>query len=105
MMFSMSIVIAFCQFVRVLLRSRFHLAAENLALRQQLAILHRDRPKPKLHPCDRLFWVGLSRLFAGWRSWLVIVKPDTVVRWHRAGFRLYWRRKSNSTPGRLLIAL
>jgi hypothetical protein len=91
--------IASC-FVRALLLSRATLAAENLALRQQLAILDRKRPRPKLKNRDRLFWVLLSRLWSGWQSVLVIVKPETVIRWHRQGFKYYWRWKSRSKPGR-----
>lgn len=76
--------------------SRFSLAAENLALRQQLAVYQRKIKRPKLRKRDRLFWVCLSRLWSGWRSPLVLVQPATVVKWHRAGFRLYWRWKSRS---------
>jgi putative transposase len=66
------------------------LAWENLALRQQLAVATRSHQRPRLRSRGRLFWVMLSRLWKGWRSALVIVKPDTVVRWHRAGFRVFW---------------
>jgi transposase InsO family protein len=91
--------IASC-FVRALLLGRAALAVENLALRQQLAILDRKLPRPKLKKRDRLFWVLLSRLWSGWQSVLVIVKPETVIRWHRQGFRYYWHWKSRSKPGR-----
>ncbi len=67
---------------------------ENLALRQQLAILKRTSKRPPIQPKDRLFWILLSRLWCRWREVLIIVKPDTVVRWHRQGFRLFWKRKS-----------
>ncbi len=77
---------------------------ENLALRQQLAVLKRAAPRPKLRWRDRLFWVALSRLWRGWRSALVLVQPETVVRWHRLGFRLFWRWKSSGRPGRPGIA-
>ena len=70
------------------------MALENLALRQQLAVLSRERPRPKLCRWDRLFWVCLSKLWSGWPSALVLVQPDTVVRWHRQSFRLWWRWKS-----------
>ncbi len=91
-------------FVRGLFASRAVLAAENLALRQQLAVLVRSRPRPRLTWRDRLFWVWLSRLFSRWRDWLNIVEPETVVRWHRAGFRLFWRWKSSGgKPGRAAI--
>jgi transposase InsO family protein len=90
--------------VRCWLVGRTALAAENLALRQQLAVLHRSLPRPKLRPRDRLFWAWLSRLWRGWRSVLVIVRPETVVRWHRLGFRLFWRWKSRGRPGRPKVA-
>ena len=63
-------------------------------MRQQLAVLHRTTPRPKLHRADRLFWAWLSRLWTGWRTALVLVQPETVVRWHRQGFRLFWPWKS-----------
>ena len=71
-----------------------HLVLENLALRQQLAILRRRVPRPKLRLLDRLFWVALSRLWPRWREVLHIVTPGTVIAWHRAGFRLFWRWRS-----------
>lgn len=77
--------------------NRADLAAENLALRQQLAVLRRTAKRPQICQRDRIFWVWLSRLWKNWRSSLLIVQPDTVVRWHRRGFRLYWRWKSRKT--------
>ena len=85
-------------FVRGLVSDQARLAAENLALRQQLAVLKRTTPRPKIRRSDQIFWVWLSRLWAEWRVALVVVKPETVVRWHRQGFRLYWRWKSKSDP-------
>ncbi len=87
------------------LRRHAALVTENAALRHQLAVLERQaRGRPQLRPGDRLFWAWLSRLWPGWRDALVIVKPDTVLRWHRYGFRLYWRWKSRSRrPGRSRI--
>ena len=84
------------------LRSHAALQAENAAWRHQLAVLQRQaRGRPRLRPVDRLFWTWLRRLWPGWRQALVIVKPDTVLRWHRYGFRLYWRWKSRPRgPGR-----
>lgn len=88
-------------FLRTFFVDQAALAAENLALRQQLAILHRSARRPRLRARDRIFWSWLSRLWTGWRSVLVIVQPETVVKWHRQGFRLYWRWKSRrNTPGR-----
>jgi putative transposase len=87
--------------LRSWLRSRAALALENLALRQQLAVLRRSVKRAKVRDRDRLFWVWLSRFWTGWSSALVIVKPETVIRWHRAGFRLYWRWRSRKrTVGR-----
>ncbi len=84
------------------LRSRAALQVENAALRHQLAVLQRQtRGRPQLRTIDRLFWTWLYRLWPGWRHALVIVTPDTVVRWHRQGFQLYWRWKSRPRgPGR-----
>ena len=75
-------------FLGALFRRQAELAAENLVLRQQLAVLEHKSKRPRLRKRDRIFWVWLSRLWAGWRSVLVIVQPDTVARWHREGFRL-----------------
>jgi transposase InsO family protein len=72
-------------------RSRRNLLLENLALRQQLAVLASRHPQPRLGAHDRLFWVILRRFWSGWKQSLLIVQPETVVRWHREGFRLYWK--------------
>ena len=72
----------------------FDLALENFALRQQLAILKRSKKRPQIRNRDRLFWILLSRFWSGWRDALIVVKPETVVRWHKKGFRLFWRFKS-----------
>ena len=80
--------------LRSLLRSRFDLAMENAALRQQLAVMKQRRTRPRLRRTDRLFWVVLRRVWSGWTDALIVVKPETVVRWHRAGFRAYLRWKS-----------
>ncbi len=82
------------------LRSRRKQAIVELALRQQLATYAQKRSKPRLTPLDRAFWVALSRFWPRWEDALVIVKPDTVIRWHRKGFRLYWRAISKRGPGR-----
>src|SRR3989442_1032513 len=70
------------------------LALENLALRHQLAVYRRTAPRPKLRTTDRLFWVGLARVWTGWRQSLVIVAPATVVRWQRRRFREHWTQFS-----------
>jgi hypothetical protein len=71
-------------------RPRASLVAENLALRQQLAALVRGRPRPQLGPIDRAFWVVLSRTWSRWADVLAIVKPATVITWHRRGFARFW---------------
>ena len=76
----------------------------ELALRQQLATYAQKQSKPKIIPLDRAFWVALFRFWPRWKDALVIVKPDTVVRWHRKGFRLYWRWLSKRGPGRPQIS-
>src|ERR1700678_2291157 len=70
---------------------RRSLLLENLALRQQLAVLKRRHPRPSLYPFDKLFWVIARRGGSAWKQSLIIVTPETVVRWHRAGFCMYWR--------------
>src|SRR5260370_10834012 len=70
--------------------NRRSLMLENLALRQQLAVLKRKHPRPKLGPLDKLFWVVALRFWSRWKETLFLVLPETVVRWHRAGFRRYW---------------
>jgi transposase InsO family protein len=82
--------------IRGAILPRTALLAENLALRQQLLVLQRSVNRAKLRPSDRLFWVWLSRVWTDWKSVLVIVQPETVVRWHREGFRLYWKWKSRA---------
>jgi len=82
--------------LRSIFQSRNDLILENLALRQQLAALKRKSPRPRLCLLDRFFWVWLRRIWSRWRGSLVIVRPETVVRWHREGFRRYWHWKSRS---------
>jgi putative transposase len=70
--------------------SRRDLLLEVLALRQPLTVLKRRRCRPRLTTADRVFWMMLRRFWSGWKRTLVIVQPDTVVGWHRTGFKLYW---------------
>jgi putative transposase len=88
------------------LRSRDALHAEILALRHQLSVFQRKNRgrRLRLDVADRLFWVWLSRLWSGWRSALVIVKPETVIAWHHRGFRLYWSWKSRHRQGRPTVS-
>src|SRR5215472_15862891 len=85
--------------VRAAVRERRDLALENLALRQQLAVLKRRKRVPRLRRNDRLFWVVLSRLWASWRRALHMINADTVVGWQRKGFRIYWARISQRKSG------
>ena len=86
-------------------KARRELALENVALRQQLAVLRRSVKRPRLSKVDRVFWVLLRRIWTDWEGVLVIVKPETVVRWHRCGFRRYWTWKSRRRrPGRPGVA-
>jgi putative transposase len=71
--------------------SRKSLLIENIALRQQLAVFKRKHSRPRLSAMDKLFWVALRRFWSSWKTALIVVTPDTVVRWHRTGFQLYWR--------------
>jgi putative transposase len=92
--------------LRDCLRSRAVLQAEILALRHQLLIFERSRRghNLRLRWTDRALWVWLSRLWNDWRSALLMVKPETVIRWHRQGFRLYWRWKSRHGDGRPAVS-
>ena len=80
--------------LRATIRCRSDLVAENLALQQQLAVMKHQHHRPRLTDADRYFWVALSRIWLGWHFSLHIVRPESVVRWHRQGFRYYWRWKS-----------
>ena len=84
-------------------RPRQDLVLENLLLRHQLAVLTRPtrtRPRRQLRTWDKVLWVLARRFCAGWHEHLAFVTPDTVVRWHRQGWRLFWRWKSRSRGGR-----
>jgi hypothetical protein len=82
------------------LRPKHELALENLALRHQIAVLHREMHKPRLQGKDRLFWVVLKRWWPNWRAALILFQPETVISWQRAGFRMFWRWKSRRRGGR-----
>jgi hypothetical protein len=84
------ILVLFAVLVR-LFHARSNLLLENLALRQQLAVLKRRHPRARLSLIDRVFWIAARRFWSGWKQRLIIVTPETVTRWHRAGFQMYWR--------------
>jgi hypothetical protein len=80
------------------LKPKALVVAENRCLRQQLLVLQRRQPRPYLKTADRLFWVLASRWLGGWRNLLLIVKPQTVSKWHQRGWRLYWSWRSRMRP-------
>ena len=82
------------------LRGNRKLALENLALRHQLMVVQRQVKRTRLSNADRALWVLLRKLWPDWDKALILVKPTTVIKWHRAGFRAYWRFKSRSRGGR-----
>ena len=94
----MLLLVSVWMFLRALLFGSAAIALENLALRHQLRVLQRSARRPRLVQGDRVLWVWLCRVWAGWRSSLVIVQPATVLAWHRRGFQLYWRWKSRPNP-------
>src|SRR3954451_797000 len=85
---------AMLAYLRAFLVARHRLALEAVALRQQLAVYKRKQPRPKLNRFDRLFWVFVRRIWTNWAEALILVKPATVVAWHRAGYRLFWKWRS-----------
>jgi hypothetical protein len=93
-------ILALLAAVRVFFRSRNDTALEILALRQQLILLKRKRPRPRLNPLDRLIWMTLQCLWSRWAEVLVVVKSEIVVSWHRAAFRLFWKWQSRARGGR-----
>ena len=94
------LIFAFLSWFGAFLRSRNDLGLELAALRQQIAVLTRKNSRPKLDRWDRVFWLTLRRLWSRWACVLLIVRPETVVNWHRTGFRWYWGFLSRHRPGR-----
>src|SRR6266700_5849821 len=87
-------------------RSRQDLALENLVLRHLLEVLLRCKPKPRLRKRDRILWVWVRRLWPeGWARQLRIVEPETVIGWHRRGWRLYWTWRSRGRLGRPRLSM
>ncbi len=87
-------------YVWLTIRPRHEMAMEVLALRHEITVLRRQRPKPELRPWDRWLWMMLRRVWPTWRTSLMILRPETVIGWRRAGFRMFWRWKSRQRPGR-----
>lgn len=90
----MSFLILIITFLRSLFKSRHQLILENLALQQQVIMLRQSVKPPRATAADKIFWILFSRCVDGWRQILYGLHPDAVVRWHRQGFRIYWRWKS-----------
>jgi putative transposase len=96
-----SAVVSLLHSLRFMVRSRASLHLEIIALRHQLAVVNRSRrPRLRFTSADRVLWAWLSQAWRGWRSVLCIVKPETVIAWHRRGFRLFWTWKSRQQIGR-----
>ena len=96
-----SVLVSLLLTLRECVRSRAALQLEVLALRHQLQVLERSRARRlRLSQADRLLWVWFSRVWKEWRTALVFVKPETVLAWHRRGFRLFWAWKSRRRLGR-----
>ena len=92
--------------LRAFCKPRMLLAVENVCLRQQMAVLSRMQSRPLLRDKDRRFWILMSRWFPKWEDCLLIVQPETVLKWHERGWRTYWRWKSKrGQPGRKRIPL
>src|SRR5207247_10839299 len=97
----MAVLISLLTMLRGLVRSRVALHLELLALRHQVQVLQRSRPRRlRVAKADRWLWAWLSRSWSAWRTALVIVKPETVIAWHRQGFRVFWTWKSRRRIGR-----
>ena len=102
----MSVLLSLFLTLRGSARSRAALQLDVLALRHQLQVLQRSRPRRlRLTKADRWLWVWLSRIWTGWRTALVIIQPETVIAWHRQGFRLFWTWKSRRRVGRPTVPL
>src|ERR1700704_437715 len=96
-----SVVVSLLLTIRVSLRDRAALQFEILALRHQLHVLNRSRPQRlRISSADRMLWAWLSNVWNGWRAAIVIVKPETVLAWHRRGYWLFWTWKSRRRQGR-----
>jgi putative transposase len=105
LVFVASVLFSLVHSLRLMIRSRISLHLEIIALRHQLAVVNRSRcARLRLTPVDRMLWAWLSRSWCGWRSAIHIVKPETVIAWHRQGFRLFWTCKSRHRTGRPAIS-
>ena len=99
-----AVLVALLASFRAGLRTRVALQLEVLALRHQLAVYQRHRPRARTQLADRLLWSYLSRTWADWRNVLVFVKPSTVIAWQRRRSRDHWARLSRGAPGRPAVS-
>src|SRR5215470_3328347 len=89
------------RFLILIFTGHKQVALENIALRHQLAVLTREKKRPRLRDRDRLFWIALKKLWKDWRTALIFVQPETVTEWQRNRFKRYWRQLSQRKgPGR-----
>ena len=91
---------SFLLFFRKLITTKTQLVLENIFLRKQLEIYQRANPKVKIKKTDRLFFKLIKELIINWRKQLFVVKPETVIKWHRSAFKFYWNWKSKLKGGR-----
>ncbi len=91
--------------LQLAIKERTQLALENIAPRRHLDVYKRSVQRANINDSDRIFWMTIMRFLHEWKDAVVIVKPETVVKWHRKGFRHYWRRKSRGKPGRPPISM
>jgi putative transposase len=94
------VIFAVLQSLGATFQPRRQLLLENLALRHQLLVLNRTAGKPRFRNADRLRWICLRAVWSRWEKALVIIRPQTVIGWHRVGFRIYWRWKSRGAEDR-----
>src|SRR6267142_1464469 len=101
----LEVLFSFLSSLRVYFQSSADLRLELIALRHQITVLQRKTPKPRLKPADRRLWAWLSRFWSRWQSALVNEKPDTVIDWHRRGFRWYLDLEDPSRPNGTSLCL
>jgi len=87
-------------FISSIFKSRASLQLENIILRKQIDILMRKQKRPLVHNRDRLFFVLISKLYTDWKKAFLLFQPDTLIRWHKQGFKLFWRMKTKNNGGR-----
>src|SRR5215470_9804791 len=92
-------IVVLIRFIVLIFGGQKQVALENAALRQQPAVFKRDVRRPKLNDRDRLFWIGLRMIWQDWKSALIVVRPETVISWHRQRFKRYWGNFNRNNRG------